>query len=93
MTGRRAFLAQLFAAPIIALAVLRTPLRFEPVAGWPASEEPLGLSMRFVESYDISTLTLPTRMDVIYGAAEIIPEWACRVTEQRPWWSLRRWIA
>lgn len=38
-----------------------------------------GISLRFVRDYDISTDQFPARFDVLYGAAAIRPELACRI--------------
>ena len=38
-----------------------------------------GISLRFVRDYDIGTDQFPARFDVLYGAAAIRPELACRI--------------
>ncbi len=89
---RRGFLARLIAAPVIALTVLRAPLNFEPVGGWPElSPQPTGISMRFVQDFVVDVDKLPTRWDVLYGIADLSPEFAVRL-QDRPWWSFRRWL-
>jgi hypothetical protein len=40
----------------------------------------LGLSLRLVRDYDITTDKFPTRVDVLYGWSVLRPELACRVT-------------
>lgn len=39
----------------------------------------LGLSLRLVRDYDITTDKFPTRIDVLYGWAVLRPEMACRI--------------
>jgi hypothetical protein len=43
------------------------------------SDKQLGVSMRLVRAYDISTDNFPCRLDVLYGWASLRPELACRV--------------
>jgi len=38
-----------------------------------------GISLRVVRAYDINNDKFPCRMDVLFGAKTIRPEWACRV--------------
>lgn len=46
------------------------------------SDKQLGISLRIVRDYDITTDQFPCRIDVLYGWATLRPELACRV------WSL-----
>jgi hypothetical protein len=39
-----------------------------------------GLSIRYVEQYQIGTDQNPSRLDILIGAAAVRPEWAVRVT-------------
>jgi len=43
------------------------------------SDKELGLSIRMVRAYDISTDKFPCRLDVLYGWAALRPELACRI--------------
>lgn len=43
------------------------------------SSKKLGLSLRLVRDYDITTDKFPTRIDVLYGWSVLRPELACRV--------------
>ncbi len=43
------------------------------------SDRQLGLSIRMVRAYDISSDNFPCRLDVLYGWATLRPELACRV--------------
>lgn len=43
------------------------------------SDSQLGLSVRMVRQYSISTDQFPCRLDVLYGHAALYPELACRV--------------
>jgi hypothetical protein len=90
---RRGFLARLIAAPVIAMTVLRAPLHLEPIGGWPelAPSAQTGISIRFVRDFVIDADRMPNRFDMLYGMANLSPEFALRVTD-RPWWSLRRWL-
>jgi len=45
-----------------------------------ASDKQLGLSIRLVRQYDISTDQWPCRLDILYGWAPLRPELACRVS-------------
>lgn len=45
-----------------------------------ASDKQLGLSIRLVRQYDISTDQWPCRLDILYGWAALRPELACRVS-------------
>ena len=44
-----------------------------------ASDKEIGLSMRVVRRYTINNDSIPTRLDVLYGWANLYPELACRV--------------
>jgi len=44
-----------------------------------ASDPNSGLSIRVVRQYTINNDAIPTRIDVLYGAASLYPELACRV--------------
>ena len=44
-----------------------------------ASDKEIGLSMRVVRQYTIINDSIPTRLDVLYGWANLYPELACRV--------------
>lgn len=44
-----------------------------------AADKAAGFSVRMVRAYDINTDAFPCRLDVLYGWAELYPEWACRV--------------
>lgn len=43
------------------------------------SDDQLGLSIRAVRAYEISTDRFPTRLDILYGFATLYAEMACRV--------------
>lgn len=43
------------------------------------SDKQLGLSIRMVRQYNISTDQFPCRLDVLYGWAPLYPELACRI--------------
>lgn len=43
------------------------------------SDKQLGISLRMVRDYDITTDQFPTRIDVLYGWAVLRPELACRI--------------
>jgi hypothetical protein len=43
------------------------------------SDKQLGMSMRMIRQYSISTDTWPCRLDILYGWAGLYPEWACRI--------------
>lgn len=43
------------------------------------SDKQLGISIRMVRQYAISTDTIPARFDVLYGWAPLLPEMACAV--------------
>lgn len=43
------------------------------------SDKQLGLSIRMVRQYNISTDQYPCRLDILYGWAPLYPEWACRI--------------
>jgi P22 coat protein - gene protein 5 len=45
-----------------------------------ASDKQLGLSIRIVRQYDISTDQWPCRLDILYGWAALRPELACRIS-------------
>jgi hypothetical protein len=44
-----------------------------------ASDKDNGLSIRVVRQYTINNDSIPTRLDVLYGWAQLYPELACRV--------------
>jgi hypothetical protein len=44
-----------------------------------ASDKQLGISIRYIEAYDINQDRNPGRTDVLYGYAPIYPELACRM--------------
>jgi hypothetical protein len=44
-----------------------------------ASDKDNGLSIRIVRAYTINNDSIPTRIDVLYGWAQLYPELACRV--------------
>jgi len=44
-----------------------------------ASDKEIGLSMRVVRQYTINNDSIPTRLDVLYGWANLYPELACRI--------------
>ena len=74
---RRGFLARLFAAPVVALAVLRAPVVVQPVEGWDVP--PTGIAMRFVQNFDIESDRMPHRFDVLYGFGDLTSTSATRV--------------
>lgn len=43
------------------------------------SDDQLGLSVRMVRQYNISTDQFPCRLDILYGWAALYPELACRI--------------
>jgi hypothetical protein len=43
------------------------------------SDKQLGMSMRLIRQYNISTDAWPCRLDVLYGWKELYPEWAVRI--------------
>lgn len=43
------------------------------------SDKQLGMSIRLVRAYDISTDTFPCRLDVLYGWTALYPQLACRI--------------
>jgi len=45
---------------------------------WGARDVQDGISMRIAKQYDISSDTIPCRIDILYGFAELYPELACR---------------
>jgi hypothetical protein len=46
---------------------------------WGARQVQDGISLRIARQYAISTDTVPTRIDVLYGFKTIRPELACRI--------------
>ncbi len=44
-----------------------------------AADSELGISMRVIRDYTVLTDQLPMRVDVLYGASPLRPEWGCRV--------------
>lgn len=44
-----------------------------------ASDDELGLALRMVRQYDINTDKFPCRVDLLFGAAALRPELACRI--------------
>ncbi len=40
-----------------------------------------GISLRTIQAYDVFQDQLVTRMDILYGYAQLIPEWACIVAD------------
>ena len=40
----------------------------------------LGVAMRFVEQFQITTDQNLNRIDILFGSTAVVPEWACRVT-------------
>ena len=91
MISRRGFLARLVAAPLIALTVLRPPVRAHWLDDLSAVPAETGISIRFIRSYDIAASSMVNRLDVLYGVAALTPEFALRVSEY-PWWDIRRWL-
>ncbi len=49
---------------------------------WGARQVMDGISMRIARQYDISTDTIPCRIDVLYGYKTLRPQLACRVIAQ-----------
>lgn len=49
---------------------------------WGARQVMDGISMRIARQYDISTDTIPCRIDVLYGYKTLRPQLACRVVAQ-----------
>src|SRR5215472_1942713 len=43
------------------------------------ADDQLGLSLRMVRAYDINQDRLPTRLDILYGFAQLYGEFACRI--------------
>lgn len=43
------------------------------------SDKQLGLSVRMIQAYDITTDKFPCRLDVLYGWKTVYPELACRI--------------
>lgn len=43
------------------------------------ADDQLGLSLRMIRAYEINTDRLPTRLDILYGFAQLYGEFACRV--------------
>jgi hypothetical protein len=43
------------------------------------SDKQLGISIRYIEAYDINMDRMPGRTDILYGYAPIYPELACRI--------------
>jgi hypothetical protein len=43
------------------------------------SDKQLGMSMRMIRAYNISTDQFPCRLDVLYGYKAIRPQLACRI--------------
>lgn len=99
MISRRGFLARLAAAPIVALAVLRAPVRdlgafdFEPFVAPAVTGESLGISIRFIRQFDVQAAQNVSKFDVLYGVGNLAPQFARVVSEPLPWWSPRRWFA
>jgi hypothetical protein len=46
------------------------------------SDKQLGLSIRMIRQYNISTDQWPCRLDILYGWAPLYPELACRIISQ-----------
>jgi hypothetical protein len=90
--SRRGFLTRLIAAPVIALTILRAPIRAHWLDDLIASPSETGISMRFIQSFDVTTASAVNRLDVLYGVATLQPNFIIRVTEY-PWWDIRRWLA
>ena len=44
-----------------------------------ATDEQSGLSIRIIRAYDINSDQIPCRLDILWGAAALRPEWACRI--------------
>ena len=44
-----------------------------------ASDKKLGMSIRVVRQYTINNDSIPTRLDVLYGWAQLYPELGCRI--------------
>ena len=44
------------------------------------SDDQLGMSIRLIRDYDITTDKFPCRLDVLYGWAVLRPELACRIS-------------
>lgn len=73
MIGRRQFLARLAGA---AAAVAAAPFLPElPLSPTVMTDTALGISVRFVQRWDVSAC----RLDVLYGWGAITPPLACRV--------------
>ncbi len=94
MLSRRGFLARLVAAPVVALTVLRAPVKqhwiddlisFKP--------EETGISIRDIQQFEAASGSI-NRFDVLYGFANLTPEFVVRITaeEALPWWNPRRWL-
>jgi hypothetical protein len=45
-----------------------------------AQETVDGLSVRVIRQYDVVNDTLPCRLDILYGSAVVMPQWAARIT-------------
>jgi hypothetical protein len=70
--NRRGFLARLFAAPIVALSILKAPVIQEPITPLAFHPDAFAFAMRTVDL---------TRCDVIYGFATVAPDFAIRCQE------------
>ena len=44
-----------------------------------AADKAAGISVRMIRQYDINTDNFPQRLDVLFGWAELYPEWSCRI--------------
>jgi hypothetical protein len=49
------------------------------VAAFRSVDKSLGISLRVVQAYDITTDKMPVRIDVLYGWQTLRPEMACRI--------------
>lgn len=43
------------------------------------ADKDMGISMRYVEDWDINSGTDKTRLEILYGGAVLRPEWVCRI--------------
>lgn len=63
-----------------AFGLVSVPLVMPEGVDFKAQEVYKGISLRVIRAYDINNDVLPTRLDVLWGAATFYPELACRLT-------------
>lgn len=82
--NRRRFLARLGGAFVAALSA-PTLLELLPAPAAPPlafRSDALGISMRFIEKFDLVKSEQLYRFDVLYGIGNCTPEWSCRVLDR-----------